>query len=95
MLSSTTGESAPYSLTQAQHPFLGLGRCLFRPLQVFHCLDNQNISEIPLSSCKKVCDLVLHDIVCTAKAPTTLLQNLANRIDRNLVANLLVDDGIE
>ena len=40
-------------------------------------------------------DLVLHDIVRTAKAPTTLLQNLADRIDRNLVANLLVDDGIQ
>ena len=40
-------------------------------------------------------DLILHDIVRTAKASTTLLQNLADCIDRNLVANLLVDDGIE
>ena len=40
-------------------------------------------------------DLVLHDIVRTAKAPTTLLQNLADRIDRNLVTNLLVDDGVQ
>jgi len=41
------------------------------------------------------CDLVLHDIVRTAKAATTLLQNLADRINRNLETNLLVDHGIE
>jgi hypothetical protein len=55
----------------------------------------KNISEVPPFSSKLESDLVLHNIVCTAKAPTTLLQNLADRIHRDLVTNLLVDDGIE
>lgn len=55
----------------------------------------KGLRSLPLHLVQLETDLVLHDIVRTAKAPTTLLQNLADRINRNLVADLLVDDGIE